>query len=386
MNPAQMRMLPFRIAFSTRAVADLHRRIDATRWPAMPFGTGWSAGTDDAVLRSLVRYWRTGFDWFEVQERLNRHAQLRGPLGDPEGELHCFLFAPGPDAGDVAPFPLLLLHGWPGSFIELLPAAELLSRGAGGGPAFEVVVPSLPGYGFSDAPPEPGMHPGRIAERMHALMRALGYERYGVQGGDWGAVIGSRLTAAHPEAVAGLHLNFPVLPRPPADAVLTPEESEWWATQEEWRAREGAYGAVQGTKPQTLAYGLNDSPVGLLAWILEKFRGWSDHDEDLWDLFDRDAVLANVTLYWLTGKVLSAARTYYEARHEEPPYRPPDRIETPTAYAHYPAEPWAAPRAALDRSYHLVRWSEMERGGHFAAMEQPEPFAEDVASFFATLA
>ena len=380
-----MRMLPFRIAFSTRAVADLHRRIDATRWPAMPFGAGWSAGTDDAVLRSLVRHWRTEFDWFEVQERLNRHAQLRGPLGDPAGELHCFLFAPGPDGAEVAPFPLLLLHSWPGSFIELLPAAELLSQGAGGGPAFEVVVPSLPGYGFSDAPPEPGMHPGRIAGRMHALMGALGYERYGVQGGDWGAVIGSRLTAAHPEAVAGLHLNFPVLPRPPVDAALTPEEAEWWARQEEWRAREGAYGAVQGTKPQTLAYGLNDSPVGLLAWILEKFRGWSDHDADLWDLFDRDDVLANVTLYWLTGKVLSAARTYYEARHEEPPYQPPDRIETPTAYAHFPAEPWAAPRAALDRSYHLVQWSEMERGGHFAALEQPEALAEDVASFFASL-
>ena len=385
MNPAQMRMLPFRIAFSTRAVADLHRRIDSTRWPAMPFATGWSAGTDDAVLRSLVRYWRTEFDWFDVQERLNHLAQLRGPLGDPEGELHCFLFAPGPDAGEVAPFPLLLLHGWPGSFIELIPAAELLSQGAGGGPAFEVVVPSLPGYGFSDVPPTPGMHPGRIAERMHALMGALGYERYGVQGGDWGAIIGSRLAESHPDAVAGLHLNFPPV-RPPAEgAELSPEESEWWNRQADWRAREGAYGALQGTKPQTLAYALNDSPVGLLAWILEKFWAWSDHGDDLWETFDRDDVLANVTLYWLTGKVLSAARTYYERQHEEPPYQPRGRIETPTAFARFPAEPWAPPRAAMERDYRIERWSEMERGGHFAALEQPELFADDVAAFFATL-
>ena len=385
MNPAQMRMLPFRITFSTRAVADLHRRIDSTRWPAMPFATGWSAGTDDAVLRSLVRYWRTEFDWFDVQERLNRHAQLRGPLGDPEGELHCFLFAPGPDAGEVAPFPLLLLHGWPGSFIELIPAAELLSRGAGGGPAFEVVVPSLPGYGFSDVPPTPGMHPGRIAERMHALMGALGYDRYGVQGGDWGAIIASRLAGAHPEAVAGLHLNFPPLRAVAEGAELSPEESEWWNSQADWRAREGAYGALQGTKPQTLAYALNDSPVGLLAWILEKFWAWSDHGDDLWETFDRDDVLANVTLYWLTGKVLSAARTYYERQHEDPPYQPRGRIETPTAFARFPAEPWAPPRAAMERDYRIERWTEMERGGHFAALEQPELFADDVAAFFATL-
>ena len=385
MTTAAMRMLPFRIAFSPRAVADLHRRIDATRWPAMPFATGWSAGTEDAALRSLVRYWRTEFDWFEVQQRLNRYAQLRGPLGDPEGELHCLLFAPGPEAGEVAPFPLLLLHGWPGSFIELIAAAELLSRGAEGVPAFEVVVPSLPGYGFSDVPPEPGMHPGRIAERMHALMRVLGYERYGVQGGDWGAIIGSRLAESHPEAVAGLHLNFPPL-RPPADvADDSPEEAEWRARQADWRSREGAYSALQGTKPQTLAYALNDSPVGLLAWMLEKFQGWSDHGDDLWETFDRDDVLANVTLYWLTGKVLSAARTYYERQHEEPPYQPRGRIEAPTAFARFPAEPWAPPRAAMERGYNLVRWSEMDRGGHFAALEQPELLADDVAAFFATL-
>ena len=233
-------------------------------------------------------------------------------------------------------------------------------------------MPSLPGYGFSDVPPTPGMHPGRIAERMHALMGALGYDRYGVQGGDWGAIIGSRLAGAHPEAVAGLHLNFPPLRAVAERAELSPEESEWWNRQADWRAREGAYGALQGTKPQTLAYALNDSPVGLLAWILEKFWAWSDHGDDLWETFDRDDVLANVTLYWLTGKVLSAARTYYERQDEDPPYQPSGRIETPTAFARFPAEPWAPPRAAMERDYRIERWTEMERGGHFAALEQPE--------------
>ena len=374
-------LLPFRVAFSERAIAELHRRIDSTRWPAISFATGWSAGTDDAVLRELVRYWRTEFDWFAVQARFNRYAQLRGPLGAAE-ELHCVLLA-GPGGGRL---PLLLLHGWPGSFLELLPAADLLANDPQVERGFDVVVPSLPGFGFSDAPREPGMHPGRIAERMHGLMRELGYERYGVQGGDWGAIIATRLAREHPEAVAGLHLNFagPLLP-PPAGGPLEGEEAERRERLGEWRAREGAYSQIQGTKPQTLSYALTDSPVGLLAWMIEKFWGWSDHGEDLWGTFDRDDVLANVTLYWLTGTALSAARTCYESRREEPPYQPGEAVSVPTAFARFPGEPWAAARPAIERSYRLVRWSELPRGGHFAALEQPQLFAADVAAFFATV-
>ena len=380
-----MPLLPFRIEFSERAIADLRRRIDATRWPAIPFATGWSAGTDDRVLRELVRYWRTEFDWFEVQARLNRLAQLRGPIGDPLGELHCVLFA---GEGAASRPPLLLLHGWPGSFLELLPAAELLAAGAGGGPAFEVVVPSLPGYGFSDGPPTPGMHPGRIAERMHALMRELGYQRYGVQGGDWGAFVATRLARLHPEAVTALHLNFPPRLPPPTESEMGEEERVWRSDLAAWQQQESAYSALQRTKPQTFAYALTDSPVGLLAWILEKFWAWSDHRDhggDLWETFSRDDVLANVTLYWLTGTALSAARTYYEAQREQPPDRPEPRIDVPTAFARFPGEPWAPPRAPVERAYRLVRWSEPPRGGHFAALEQPQLFAEDVAGFFATV-
>jgi len=375
-----MALQPFRIDFGEDAIADLHRRIDETRWPSIPFATGWEAGTNDGVLRDLVRYWRNEFDWFEVQDSLNRFTHLRGPVGDGEA-LHCVVLGAGEGRT-----PLLLLHGWPGSFIELLPAAELLAEGVGDAPALEVIVPSLPGYGFSEAPREPGMHPGRIAKRMHALMTELGHARYGVQGGDWGSIVGARLAHQQPQAVLGLHLNFPagLVQRQPGEE-LSAEEAEWREQMAEWRDLEGAYGHIQGTKPQTLAYSLNDSPVGLLAWILEKFEAWSEPGE-LWETFDRDAVLANVTLYWLAGSALSAARTYYESRRESPPFRASAAPPAPMAFARFRGEPWTAPRPLVERSFNLVRWSEPERGGHFAAMEQPRLFAEDVAAFFAEVA
>ena len=372
-----MALQPFRVDFGEDAIADLHRRIDATRWPSIPFATGWDAGTDDGVLRDLVRYWRSEFDWFQVQDSLNRLSHLQGPVGGGEA-LHCVVLGAGEGRT-----PLLLLHGWPGSFIELLPAAELLAQGVGDAPAFEVVVPSLPGYAFSEAPRQAGMHPGRIAERMHALMAELGHERYGVQGGDWGSIVGARLAHQQPEAVLSLHLNFPagIVQRRPGEE-LSDEEAAWREQMAQWRELEGAYGQIQGTKPQTLAYSLNDSPVGLLAWILEKFEAWSEPGE-LWETFDRDAVLANVTLYWLTGTALSAARTYYESRRESPPFRASSRPPAPMAFARFRGEPWTAPRPLVERSFNLVRWSEPEHGGHFAAMEQPQLFAEDVATFFA---
>ncbi len=375
------RMRPFRIDFAESAIADLHRRIDSTRWPVVPFATGWSAGTDDGVLRDLAAYWRSQFNWFDVQTKLNGFAHLRGPADDPEGALHCVVIEPGEQQGDVSTLPLLLLHGWPGSFIELLAAGKLLASGAGGGPAFNVVIPSLPGFGFSAAPPKPGMHPGRIAERMHDLMGTLGHHRYGVQGGDWGATVGGRLAVSHPEAVAGLHVNFPPFQSAPAAAGESAELSKWREWLADWRRREGGYSAVQDTKPQTLAYALTDSPVGLLAWILEKFWTWSDHRGDLWRVFERDDVLANVTLYWLTETVLSASRTYYE-RAREGQLGALERIEVPTAYARFPGEPWGPTRSVIEDRCNLVQWSEPRRGGHFAGLEQPQLLAGDVSTFF----
>ena len=355
-------MLPFRIAFSERAIADLHRRIDAARWPAVPFADG-TGGPGDGVLRGLVRRWRHGFDWFAVQARLNRLAQLRGPLGDPEGELHCVLFAPAPGGAGAAPFPLLLLRGWPGSFLDALPAAELLAGGAGGGPPFEVVVPSLPGLGFSDAPPRAGMHPGRAAGRMHALMRVLGYERYGVHGEGEGAEVAGRLAEGRPEAVAGLHLgSAPPLP-PPAGTEREPAGD--------------ALAAIEAARPLALAYALHDSPVGLLAWLLDRSDGGGDGAGPPDDRA-RDELLANATLHWLIGSAAAAMRARLEARRERPD-RAGGRAGAPTAFAPAPGDPLAPPRSALERRFRLVRASQPPRGA-------PEPLAEDIAAFFGSLA
>ena len=381
-------LLPFRIEFGDRAVEDLRRRIAETRWPDVPFDAGWFAGTNDGVLRALVRYWHTDFDWSAAQAEINRRPHVRGPVGGASGGaewVHAMVLA-----GPASPsrLPLLLIHGWPGSFIEFLDAADRLVAGVEGAPGFDVVVPSLPGYGFSEAPRAPGMHPGRVAERLHALMGELGYARYGVQGGDCGAWVGTALAERHPEAVVGLHLNFlPSAAVPPPSERMSDAERAYRAERARWNAEEGAYSAIQSTKPQTLGYALNDSPVGLLAWMLEKFWGWSDHGDDLWGSLDRDRLLANVTLYWLTGSALSSARLYYERAHADEPVLTPCAVRVPTGYAAFPAEPWAAPREVVERAFpRLVHYSEHPVGGHFAALEQPALFAADVARFFHGLA
>ncbi|TAK75605.1 MAG: epoxide hydrolase, partial [Dehalococcoidia bacterium] len=243
-----MPFLPFRIGFSDRAIDDLHRRLDDTRWPGTGWDTGWTTGTSDRVLRDLVRYWRNDFDWAKQEAALNAHAHVRGVIdGD---EMHAMLMC-GP--GSERRTPLLLIHGWPGSFIEFIEAGERLAQGVDGGLGLDVVVPSLPGFGFSDTPRAPGLHPGRIAERLHLLMRELGYERYGVQGGDWGAIIGTALARQHPEAVVGLHLNF-VTAAPPAPAGKPMSEAEraYRARREQFEAEETGYSRVQRTRPQTL--------------------------------------------------------------------------------------------------------------------------------------
>jgi pimeloyl-ACP methyl ester carboxylesterase len=374
-----MAMNPFTIDFGQDAIDDLQRRIDAVRWPAITIEEGWNAGTNDAVLRELVNYWRCEYDWFEQQDRLNALDHHRGPIGGED--LHCVRYS---GSGGTA-VPLLLIHGWPGSIVEFTTAAQQLSVGVDGSPGFELVVPSLPGFGFSQAPNAPGMHPGTIAERLHQLMLEFGYESYGVQGGDWGSIIGSVLAHRHPEAVRALHVNFVAgVPRR-ADGQMSDDEQQYWAKSQRFQATETGYSLIQGTRPQTLSYAQHDSPVGLLAWILEKFWVWSDHGDDIWDTFDRDQVLTNVMLYWLTGSVLSAARIYYETRQPAAAAVFGGRVEVPTAYARYPAEPWAAPDEVVERGYNLVRVTEPAAGGHFAALEQPGVYAADVASFFASI-
>lgn len=364
-----MSLAPLRIDFDKHAIDDLHGRLDGTRWPEHAWDTGWTTGTDDRVLRDLVRYWRADYDWFAQQARLNELEHLQAAIAGES--VHCVRYAAeGERCG-----ALLLMHGWPGSFVEFLDAAPRLAEAG-----FDVIVPSLPGFALSQAPSEPGMDPGRIAERMHALMSLLGYVRYGVQGGDWGAAVGTALALQQPDAVAALHLNLGFGSGHGASE-RSAAEQEYLEQRRQWEGEESAYSTLQGTRPQTLGYALHDSPVGLLAWILEKLWAWSDHADDLWDTFDRDRVLTNVMLYWLTGRITSAARLYYEARHATQPFAG-QRVEVPTGYASFPREVFRPPRDVLERWYNLVHFAELPRGGHFAAMEQPELFAGEVAGFF----
>jgi microsomal epoxide hydrolase len=363
---------PFRIEFTERAVDDLKRRIGNTRWPELAYDTGWTTGTNDAVLRDLAQYWARDYDWFAWQERLNERSHIRGPV---EGEEIHAMVKLGP-SGQV---PLLVIHGWPGSFVEHLESSDRLAA-----EGFDVVVPSIPGFTFSEAPREPGMAPAKVAERFHLLMRELGYDRYGVQGGDWGAIIGSALARAHPEAVLGLHVNFAMGPGP-SEGTPSEEERAWLEHRARFDAEQTGYSRIQGTRPQTLGYAQTDSPVGLLAWILEKFWAWTDHGDDLWASLDRDLVLTNITLYWLTGSITSAARIYYEATHNRGGFGA-GPVTVPTGYAKFPKEDWAAPRSMVERAYNVVHYTEMPTGGHFAAVEQPEAFSADVAAFFKGLA
>jgi pimeloyl-ACP methyl ester carboxylesterase len=287
------------------------------------------------------------------------------------------------------PIPLIITHGWPGSFVEMLDVLPLLTNPAanGGDPFdnFDVVIPSLPGFGFSDRPDSAGMNMFRIADIWTALMEELGYNRFAAQGGDLGAGVSTALGLRHGERILGIHLNYiPGSYRPhiPDGDMTSPEERDSLAKMSQWAEENGAYAHLQSTRPRTAAYGLNDSPVGLAAWILEKMHAWSDCEGDLLSLFTRDQLLTNLTLYWSTESIFSSFRIYYEARKAPLAFGPGDRVSVPCAIAHFPKELPFPSRALIERGFNVRRWSEMPKGGHFAAMEQPELFVSDVREFF----
>jgi microsomal epoxide hydrolase len=363
---------------------DLRVRLERTRLPDQIPGTAWEQGTDRAYLEGLLAYWRDGFDWRAQERELNRFDHFRTAIDGLD--LH-FVHERSASADAI---PLLLLHGWPGSFIEFMGLVGPLTdpaAGGAGGQAFHVVIPSLPGFGFSEAPEARGYGPERIADVLAALMERLGYDRYGVQGGDWGAIIGRSVAGNYPDRVIGLHSNF-ILggPAPGADpdAGVTAEERELRRERVAAFAEGSAYQEIQGTKPQTLGYGLNDSPAGLAAWIVEKFHAWSDHDGDVERAIPRDRLLANVTLYWVTGTIASSTRIYYESRHT-PTTRPVDYVEVPTAGAIFPKEIYFTPRAWAESRFNIVRWTVMPRGGHFAALEEPDLLVDDIRAFYRQL-
>ncbi|MFI9243424.1 epoxide hydrolase family protein [Streptomyces sp. NPDC053086] len=385
---------PFHLSVPQSDLDDLHDRLDRTRWPAELPGAGWEYGVPAGYLRELVSYWRHEYDWRRAEARLNAWPQFTTTIDG--AHIHfAQLRSPEPDAT-----PLVLTHGWPGSLVEFWDVAEQLADPAahGGDPAdaFHVVVPTIPGFGLSGPTTEPGWEAGRVADAWAELMRRLGYERFGAQGGDWGAAISRELGRAHPDRVIGVHLNL--LPgaqaatEPTAEelAALGPEERERtlrsWRAWAEWSREGTGYAVLQSTRPHTLGYALTDSPVGQLAWIVEKFREWSDCGELPEEAVDRDRLLTDVMLYWLTGTAASSARIYYERAHATGRgARPAEPSTTPTGLALFPAEPQIALRHKAERTENLVRWTEFDRGGHFAAMEEPDLLVADVRAFFRQL-
>ncbi|MEX0665914.1 MAG: epoxide hydrolase family protein [Acidimicrobiia bacterium] len=382
---ADLQLEPFRIDVREAVLTDLHERLDRTRFPNQIEGIEWAQGTELGYLSELVGYWRTKYDWRTAEARLNSFDQV---VTEIDGQRFHAIHARSPEPGAL---PLLLVHGWPGSVVEFLdvlsPLSDPVAHGGDARDAFHVVAPSLPGFGWSGPTHERGWHPRRIAGALHRLMGALGYDRYGAQGGDWGSVVTANVADLQPESVVGLHLNFVVVSMPKGADVppITEEEQAALAGLSEWRTTGAGYQEIQGTKPQTLGYALEDSPVGLCAWIVEKFDAWGDGSFALSPKFTFDQMLHNITTYWITGTATSASRIYWEARQSRRDAIPQARIDVPTGIANYPAEVTKMPRAWVEHRYNVTHWVDQPRGGHFAAMEVPDLFVPDVREFFRTI-
>jgi microsomal epoxide hydrolase len=373
---------PFEVAVPDPVLSDLRERLARWRPPNQVDDAGWSQGTDLSYLEGLIAYWRDGYDWRGEERRLNRFDHFA--TNDDGQRIHLIHARSRHDEA----LPLLIMHGWPGSVAEFAdvigPLTDPAAFGGDEADAFHVVAPSLPGYAFSGPTSTPGWHPRRIARAFARLMADLGYRRYGAQGGDWGSVVGTNLADLDRSHVAALHLNFVAVGRPDGDdpATLTEAERQAMDDLRAWRSTGAGYQEIQATRPQTLGYALEDSPAGLAAWIVEKFRAWSDCDGDVERSFSKDQLLTNVMLYWVTGTATSSTRLYYEMRQAGPAALPRSYIEVPTGIARYAAEITRVPRRWVEHRYHVTRWAEIDRGGHFAAMEVPDLFVDDVRQFF----
>jgi microsomal epoxide hydrolase len=381
-----MQSQDFTLDIPNDALADLRERLARTRFPDQAPGDPWAYGTDVDYLRQLVTYWRTDFDWRAQEARLNTFPQYRTALHDID--VH-FLHVPG---NGPNPCPLLLMHGWPGSvfeFLDIIPRLTDPARfGGDAADAFTVVAPSLPGYGLSFRPCQKRFGIEEIADCMADLMtETLGYRRFAAQGGDWGGLTASRMGFAHADKLIGIHLNLLAVRRdtnPVANP--TPEERQYLDELAHWLKEETGYQSIQGTRPETLSFGLTDSPAGLAAWIVEKFRAWSDCDGDVESVFTKDQLLANISFYWFTGAIGSSFFPYYFRMHRPWPIPVGSTIGVPTGYCAFPREIIRPPRSLAAHIYtDIRRWTAMPRGGHFAAMEQPQALAEEVRAFFRPL-
>ena len=375
---------PFRVEFPQADLDDLKARLANTRWPDQLGDAGWDYGAERDYVRALCETWERDFDWRAWEAKLNAYEQ-----GVTTIDGHPLHFLHARSKHDDA-FPLLITHGWPGSILEFLDLLPMLTdpeaHGGSADQAFHVVCPSMPGYGLSGPTTDRGWDPQRIGEAEIELMKRLGYERYGAQGGDWGAIVTTQIGRLDPEHCAGIHLNMVMaLPQEAAEGELTEKEQARLAYSAEFTNEGTGYQAIQGTKPQTLAYGLTDSPAGLAGWIVEKFQAWSDCKGDPETVFTRDQLLANITLYWLTGTINSSTRLYYEVRKSGRAGFTQGRVEIPVGCASFPKELYNAPRKWAEAHYNITHWSEFDSGGHFAAMEKPGLLAEDLRTFFATV-
>jgi microsomal epoxide hydrolase len=380
-----MALQPFKIRVPDDVLDDLRARLARVRWPDEVPDGGWRYGTDLTYMKELCAYWLDKYDWRAHEAKLNALPQFTTPVGGVD--VH---FVQVRGVGPKA-FPLLLSHGWPGSVWEFHRLIPLLTdpgaHGADPADAFTVIAPSLPGYAFSFKPNQRRFGIAEIADIFARLMTdALGWKRFGAQGGDWGAFITSRLGLAYASRVAGIHVNLlAARPSGPPPANPTDEEKAYFEELRQWEREETGYQGIQGTRPQTLAYGLTDSPVGLAAWIVEKFRAWSDCGGNVERRFSKDVLLTNIMLYWVTGAINSSFWPYFARRHGAPPLPDNQRIEVPTAYASFPREILHPPRAWAERLYNIKRWTLMPAGGHFAALEEPEALAADIRAFFRDL-
>jgi epoxide hydrolase len=371
---------PFRIDVPDSVLEDLRDRITRTRWPDPLANVGWDYGANIAYIRELCDYWRTSYDWRKHEAAIN---EWPGFLCEVDGvDIH-YLVAHGKGPN---PYPLLMVHGWPGSIVEFMdmlgPLTDPAAHGGDPADAFDVIVPALPGFGFGGKPKDRGWGITRISAAFdHLMANELGYTRYGVQGGDWGGIIGSKMGSAHADHVAAIHLNF-AIGFPPAE--MSPDDEATRNRRDAFQAQETGYSNVQGTKPDSLTVAQADSPAGLAAWVVEKFNTWGDTGGNVESAFTKDQLLTNLMFYWAPNSAASSARIYYEARRDPTAFAYP-KVEVPTAIAAFPKEPWMTPRNWLEPRYNIQRWTEMPRGGHFAAMEQPQLLIEDVRAFFRTV-
>jgi pimeloyl-ACP methyl ester carboxylesterase len=385
MQGQPMHVSPFTIHVPDEVLSELRARIHRTRWPDRAPGAAWAQGTDLAYLQRLLGYWADDFDWRAQERRLNSFKQFRAELGGIR--LH-FVHERARDGNGI---PLILSHGWPSAFLEYLPLVPLLTdpKAHGiDGPAFDVVIPSLPGYGFSERPAQASYR--TVARMWHQLMHGLGYERYGAGGGDFGAGVATYMALEDPASMLGIHLTTMELWPPTCEGTrpLSEAERAYVANVRQWDAVERGYSAIQSTRPQTIGYALNDSPAGLAAWILEKWRAWSDSGGDLDARFPRELLLTVLTLYWATETITLSMRDYFDNRWHGTDLQPGDRVQVPVAFAnfdHNHVPEGSPPREWVERLYDVRRWTSTPSGGHFAGAEEPELLARDLAAFFAAL-